>query len=95
MSDNKIDENKVDNNKPTPVDKIEWLGMDGLLVFGYFCLVAIMFCSIKYRIDILTGWVFPITLLLIVLFVTFNYAKTLGGFIKMQNQKAKDAKNKS
>ena len=46
----------MDNKKK---DKIEWLGMDGLLVFGYFLLVVIIFCSFKFRIDFLTAWVFP------------------------------------
>lgn len=75
-------------------DKIEWLGMDGLLVCGYFILVIIIFCSFKFRIDFLTAWVFPIVLLGIVLTVTVNYAKTLGGFIKMQNKKIKEGKKK-
>lgn len=73
-------------------DKIEWFGMDGLLVLGFFVLVAIMFCSIKFHIDIMTALVFPLTLVLIVFIVTFNYAKTLRGFIKMQNQKIKKDK---
>ena len=82
MKDKKMDSNRI-----------EWLGMDGLLVVGYFLLVVIIFCSFKYQIDFLTGWVFPMVLLSIVLIVTINYAKTLGGFIKMQNQKIKEGKN--
>jgi len=87
------------NNKPDEMtggasaeDRIEWIGVDGLMVLGYFVLVVIMFCSIKYHIDALTAWVFPITLLAIIFFVTINYARTLGGFIKMQNQKMKQNK---
>lgn len=75
-------------------DKIEWLGMDGLLVLGYFTLVIIIFCSFKFRIDFLTAWVFPLVLLAIVLTVTFNYAMTLRGFIKIQNQKIREGKKK-
>ena len=75
-------------------DKIEWLGMDGLLVFGYFLLVVIIFCSFKFRIDFLTAWVFPLVLLAIVLTVTINYARTLGSFIKMQNQNTREGKRK-
>lgn len=75
-------------------DKIEWLGMDGLLVLGYFALVVVIFCSFKFRIDFLTAWVFPLVLLAIVLTVTFNYAITLRGFIKIQNQKIREGKKK-
>ena len=94
MEENKkISEPLVSNQESTPVgDKIEWFGMDGLLVLGYFILVVIMYSSIKYHIDVLTAWVFPLTLLLIVFTVTVNYAKTLRGFIKMQNQKIKGNK---
>jgi uncharacterized membrane protein SirB2 len=73
-------------------DRIEWFGIDGIMVLGYFVLVAIMFCSIKYHIDVLTAFVFPLTLLAIVFTVTVNYAKTLRSFIKMQNQKIKENK---
>ena len=73
-------------------DKIEWLGMDGLLVLSYFVLVVIIFCSFKFKIDFLTAWVFPLVLLAIVLTVTINYAKTLGGFIRMQNQKIREGR---
>ncbi|MCI5686916.1 MAG: hypothetical protein MR303_00230 [Emergencia sp.] len=82
-------ENKKDNK-----DKIEWLGMDGVLVIGFFLLVAVIFCSFKFRIDFLTAWVFPIVLLIIVCSVTLNYAKTLRGFIKMQNEQLKKGKKK-
>ena len=82
-----------DNNKKDNSDRIEWLGMDGILVIGYFLLVVIIFCSFKYRIDFLTAWVFPLILLAIVLKVTFSYGKTLRGFIKMQNQKIKRGKS--
>lgn len=75
-------------------DKIEWLGMDGLLVLGYFALVVVIFCSFKFRIDFLTAWVFPLVLLAIVLTVTFNYAITLRVFIKIQNQKIREGKKK-
>lgn len=81
-------------DKTKKKDRIEWLGMDGLLVCGYFVLVVIIFCSFKFRIDFLTAWVFPLVLLAIVLTVTINYARTLGSFIKMQNQKIREGKRK-
>lgn len=89
---NKMDEIQKSGEGAPAEDRIEWAGKDGLLVLGYFVLVVIMYCSIRYHIDVLTAWVFPLTLLAIVFFVTVNYARTLRGFIKMQNQKIKDNK---
>ncbi len=81
-------------NKKESKDKIEWLGMDGILVIGFFLMIGIIFCSFKFRIDFLTAWVFPMILLGIVLSVTINYAKTLRTFIKMQNEQMKKGKKK-
>lgn len=81
-------------DKDKNADKIQWLGADGMLVLGYFLLVVLIFCSFKFKIDFLTAWVFPVCLLVIVLTVTVNYAKTLKGFIKMQNQKLREGKKK-
>ena len=82
------------DEKDKNIDKIQWLGMDGILVLSYFLLVVLIFCSFKFKIDFLTAWVFPMSLLAIVLTVTANYAKTLKGFIKVQNQKMREGKKK-
>ena len=68
-------------------NKIQWFGLDGLLVLAFFAIAITMFCALKYRIDVLVGWVFPLILLGIVITVTVFYIRTLGGFIKMQNEK--------
>ena len=81
-------------NKNEKKDKIEWLGMDGVLIIGFFILIVVIFCSFKFRIDFLTAWIFPMVLLGIVLSVTLNYAKTLRAFIKMQNEQMKKGKKK-
>lgn len=85
-------ENKDANKQPSKKDKIEWIGMDGFLVLSYFALVVTIFCSFKFRIDFLTAWVFPVVLLIIVLTVTINYAKTIGSFIKMQKKQRGEKK---
>ena len=79
-------------NKVQIDDRIEWLGMDGFMVVFYFAIALVIFLSFKFRIDFLTAWVFPTILLVIVLIVTINYARTLGGFIRMQNKKIKEGK---
>ena len=75
-------------------NSICWFGIDGLLILLIIseCIIGII--ALKYRVDILSGYVFPLTLLAIVLVVTVNYAMTLGGFIKMQNQQIKENQNK-
>jgi hypothetical protein len=67
-------------------DRIEWLGIDGLLVGIFAALVIVMFCSLYYKIDILNGYVFPFMLLAFVCAVTIAYLVTLGGFIRKQKQ---------
>lgn len=66
-------------------NSIRWFGIDGLLLIMIVAEIIIGIIGLKYRIDFLSGYLFPITLLAIVLVVTINYAMTLGGFIRMQN----------
>jgi ABC-type protease/lipase transport system fused ATPase/permease subunit len=73
-------------------DRIELLGPDGGLVALFAALVIIMFCSLKFKIDVLSGYVFPIMLLIIVCVVTIAYLKTLGKFIRGQNAIARENK---
>ncbi len=73
-------------------NSIRWFGIDGLLLAMITIEIIIGFIGLKYKIDFLSGYLFPIILLIIVLAVTINYAMTLGGFIKMQNKQiAKNA----
>lgn len=89
--DNKLSKQDEGQNS---LNKIEWIGIDGLLVLSFFALITIMFCALKFRIDFLVGLVFPCTLLIIVLGVTVSYAMTLGGFIRQQNKKIRDNNQK-
>ena len=74
------------NANSNAVDKIAWLGIDGLLVLSYFVIVGIGLCSLVFRIDVLTAYIFPFILLCIVLFVFINYMRTLGSFLKAQRK---------
>ncbi len=91
-------ENKIKNNEDSVdtgknvVDSIKWKGKDGALLLLFFFLVVTMFVTLYFRIDFLMGYVFPFLLLIIVCCVTVNYAMTIGGFIRMQNQKIKEGK---
>ena len=76
-------------------NSIRWFGIDGLLIAMIIIEIVIGLVGLKYRIDFLSGYLFPVVLLIIVLAVTVNYAMTLGGFIKMQNKQiAKKAQKK-
>ncbi len=71
------------------IDKIEWLGKDGLLVMAYFVVCAVIFSSIYYKIDVLIMYAFPFTLLGIVWVVFINYVLTLLDFFKGQKNKSR------
>jgi hypothetical protein len=74
-------------------DKIHWLGVDGALLALFAGLVITMFCSLYFKIDVLSGYVFPIVLLVIVCVVTFAYLRTLGGFIKKMAREGREKKD--
>lgn len=75
-------------------NSIRWLGIDGLLILLIISEAVVGIVALKYKIDVLSGYVFPLALLCIVLAVTVNYAMTLGGFIKMQNEQIRKNKKK-
>lgn len=86
MTEKKNNVNKPDDNS------IRWIGLDGLLVLLIVveCIIGII--GLMFRVNFLSGYLFPGVLLIIVLTVTINYATTLGGFIRMQNEQAARAK---
>ena len=64
-------------------DKVYWLGMDGLLVGGFFAIVAIIYFAIIYKSDLIIGYIVPFVVLAIVTLVFFNYLLNVYKFIKM------------
>jgi hypothetical protein len=73
-------------------DRIHWLGADGGLVLLFIVLVITEFCSLYYKIDILSGYVFPGLLFVAVCIITIRYLITLRGFMRSQNQAIRSRK---
>jgi len=77
---------EMNTNKKVEDNSIRIFGIDGLLIALIVGLCIVGVAALKFRSDILMGYIFPIILLGIVLTVTINYAMTLGGFIRMQKE---------
>ena len=80
------------NQSEEEEDRIRWLGADGGLVLLFILLVIIEFCALYYKIDILSGYVFPGLLLVAVCIITVRYLITLSSFMRTQNQAIRNAK---
>ncbi|MEI8216617.1 MAG: hypothetical protein WCF96_05915 [Eubacteriales bacterium] len=74
----------------TKKDKIEWLGIDGLLIGGFFVICSVIFASLVYKIDIISGYIIPFTILAIVTAIFIRYLFTVYQFIKTSGNTKKE-----
>lgn len=68
--------------KKNKADKIEWKGIDGLLVALFFIVSFIIWISIVYKIDIIVGYIIPITLAIVVTLIFLQYLTEIYKFSK-------------
>lgn len=70
------------NDKHVKIDKIEWKGIDGFLVSLFFIVCAIIWISIIKKIDVIIGYIVPITLAIIVTVIFIAYLREIYKFSK-------------
>ena len=68
--------------KKDKTDKIEWKGLDGILVALFFIVSIIIWLSIINRIDIIVGYIIPITLAIVVTLIFVQYLTEIYKFSK-------------
>jgi len=66
---------------------IAWIGVDGLLVVGYFVLVGIILYAIIYRNDFIIGTVIPYSIMIAVTGIFINYLSVVAKFGRAAREK--------
>ncbi len=79
-----IDQNKTEEPE---VEKVQWLGMDGLLCLLYAVLGIIYSWGIINRVDFVVGIMAPVTAIIITVSVFLRYCFEVGSFMKKSNKK--------
>jgi len=74
-------------NQATETEKVEWLGMDGLLVLLYVVLAIVYSVGIIKRIDFIVGIMAPATAVIITASVFLRYCFEVFGFMKKAKKK--------
>ncbi|MEY8000020.1 hypothetical protein AB8U03_07380 [Clostridium sp. Mt-5] len=68
--------------KKIKADKIEWKGIDGFLVSLFFIISIIVWIAIIKKIDIIIGYIIPISLAVVVTAIFIAYLKEIYKFSK-------------
>lgn len=76
---------KNDLVKKGEVDKIEWKGIDGLLICSFFIVSLIIWISIINKIDIIIGYIIPAFLAVVVTVIFVAYLKEIYKFYRNKN----------
>lgn len=76
---------KNDLVKKSEIDKIEWKGLDGLLICTFFIVSFIIWISIINKIDIVIGYVIPAFLAVVVTVIFVSYLREIYKFYRKQN----------
>lgn len=71
------------------IEKVQWLGMDGLLVGIYAILACIYGFGITHRIDFIVGIMAPATAIIITVSVFIRYCFEVFTFSKKANKNDK------
>ena len=90
MDEKKVNEIKEQIQTEVPeIEKVQWLGMDGLLCLLYAILGIIYSWGIITRVDFVVGIMAPATAVIITISVFLRYCFEVGSFMKKSNKKQK------
>lgn len=84
----------MEKNTEKQIDKIQWVGKDGLLVAAWFVVVILILYSFVTHNDFLIQWGFPAILFLVTTLIFIDYCTRVGDFIKTSRKKADHRKQK-
>lgn len=76
------------NDLNKKVDKIQYFGIDGLLILAWFVVVGLILVAFSVQIDFLIQWVFPAVLFITTTLIFLDYCTRVGGFIKASRANA-------
>lgn len=82
-----MNEKNKETDLTPEVEKVEWMGMDGLLVLLYAVLAVIYSVGIVCRIDFVVGIMAPATAIIITVSVFLRYCFEVFGFMKKAKKK--------
>lgn len=73
---------KNDLVKKVEADKIQWMGLDGLLICTFFGVAFIIWISIINKIDIIIGYFIPTVLAVVVTIIFIAYLREIYKFAR-------------
>jgi|GEM_PF-1634590 len=76
------------------VDKIQWIGKDGLLIIAWFVVVFSILYAFVLHNDFLIQWGFPALLFVVTTLIFIDYCTRVGDFIKTSRKNADERKKK-
>ena len=84
----------MDKDINKQVDKIQWIGKDGLLIIAWFVVVfSILYAFVAHN-DFLIQWGFPALLFVVTTLIFIDYCTRVGGFIKQSRKNADERKKR-
>lgn len=84
----------MENKQKPKMDKIQWIGIDGILVVAWFVIVILILIAFVKHIDFLIQWFFPALLFATTTAIFIDYCTKVGGFIKLSRSNADKRKSK-
>lgn len=71
--------------------QISWLGIDGLLVLGYFVVVGIIYFALATKNDFIVGTLIPFGIMIVVTAIFINYLSIVLKFNKSARKTSEES----